>query len=160
MKHPLNAMTRSALSGIAGLLILGVIAIAPDGPTLGSPGEASFRSVDRTSGRAHHQSFERIAPVARAQMEQMERIAGRQVAEPEVQEVILTTAAEVGREVDFDTNSSSADLESRDRLVRLVRARGTFVGQRIPPGVKPIESSSGFLVVDDDTGDVLGMGMP
>ncbi len=44
--------------------------------------------------------------------------------------------------------------------VWVVRAEGAFVGLRVPPGAKPIHSATGYFIVDDATGDIIGMGMP
>src|SRR3990170_3562974 len=40
----------------------------------------------------------------------------------------------------------------------VVRATGTFVGQRVPPGNPPIVADTGYLIIDDATGEVVGMG--
>jgi hypothetical protein len=44
--------------------------------------------------------------------------------------------------------------------VWVVRARGHFVGGRTPPGVKPVVAKSGYFVIDDNSGEILEMGMP
>ncbi|HEY3548959.1 MAG TPA: hypothetical protein VGK17_23035 [Propionicimonas sp.] len=44
--------------------------------------------------------------------------------------------------------------------VWVVRAEGSFVGLRVPPGAKPIHSTTGYFIVDDATGEIVGMGMP
>jgi hypothetical protein len=44
--------------------------------------------------------------------------------------------------------------------VWVVRAEGAFVGLRVPPGAKPIHSATGYFIVDDATGEIIGMGMP
>lgn len=47
-----------------------------------------------------------------------------------------------------------------DSTVWIVRASGSFVGLRVPPGAKPIAADSGYFLVDDKTGEIVGMGMP
>jgi len=42
----------------------------------------------------------------------------------------------------------------------IVRATGIFVGQRVPPGQSPIIGATGYLIIDDATGEFIGMGMP
>ncbi len=42
----------------------------------------------------------------------------------------------------------------------VVRARGPFVGERVPAGMQPIFQDSGFFIIDDATGTILQMGMP
>jgi hypothetical protein len=44
--------------------------------------------------------------------------------------------------------------------VWVVRARGSFVGRRTPPGVPDVKSSTGYFVIDDATGEVIEMGTP
>lgn len=54
------------------------------------------------------------------------------------------------------------DPENPDagRLVWIVRAEGAFFGGRVPPGAKPIVGTTGYIVIDDETGLVVGMGTP
>lgn len=53
------------------------------------------------------------------------------------------------------------DSENPDagRLIWIVRAQGAFFGGRVPPGAKPIIGTTGYLVIDDDTGLIVGMGI-
>lgn len=44
--------------------------------------------------------------------------------------------------------------------VWVVRARGSFVGRRVPPGAKAIRSRTGYFLINDATGAVFAMGMP
>ena len=44
--------------------------------------------------------------------------------------------------------------------VWVVRARGPFVGRHVPPGNPPVRSATGYFVISDATGNILGMGMP
>jgi hypothetical protein len=44
--------------------------------------------------------------------------------------------------------------------VWVVRARGSFVGRRGPPGTSDIKSSSGYYVIDDASGEIIEMGLP
>ncbi len=46
------------------------------------------------------------------------------------------------------------------RTVWLVRAQGTFLVARTPPGREPFAGKSGYLLIDDETGMYLGMGTP
>lgn len=45
-------------------------------------------------------------------------------------------------------------------VVWIVRARGPFVGLRVPAGQQPASGESGYFVISDALGEVLGMGMP
>lgn len=44
--------------------------------------------------------------------------------------------------------------------VWIVRARGSFVGRHVPPGLKPIRSDTGYFLIADSTGKIFGMGLP
>jgi hypothetical protein len=52
------------------------------------------------------------------------------------------------------------DAPGARRLVWVVRATGHFVGMRVPPGRGPIVGTSGYLIIGDKTGEILGMGLP
>lgn len=49
---------------------------------------------------------------------------------------------------------------ARDERELCVRARGRFVGRRTPPGVPELVSSTGYLLIRDSSGEILGMGAP
>jgi hypothetical protein len=44
--------------------------------------------------------------------------------------------------------------------VWIVRARGAFVGRRVPPGTPEVHHKSGYYVVEDASGEILEVGMP
>ena len=46
------------------------------------------------------------------------------------------------------------------RVFWVVRASGPFYTQRTPPGKPPIGASTGYFVIDVQTGEIVGMGMP
>jgi hypothetical protein len=57
---------------------------------------------------------------------------------------------------------AGADLggDRAGSIIWVVRATGTFVAPRSLPGKAPIVASSGYLLIDDATGESIGMGMP
>jgi hypothetical protein len=44
--------------------------------------------------------------------------------------------------------------------VWIVRASGPFYSDRVPPSAAPIVESTGYFVIDDGSGQIVGMGMP
>jgi hypothetical protein len=62
--------------------------------------------------------------------------------------------------VESGAGAPSADSPDAGTVVWAVRAEGTFVGLRVPPGAKPIVGSTGYFILDDATGEILGMGTP
>jgi hypothetical protein len=51
------------------------------------------------------------------------------------------------------------EAESRG-AVWIVRAQGNFVARRTPPGVPEARSPRGYYLVDDESGEIIGMGWP
>lgn len=45
-------------------------------------------------------------------------------------------------------------------IVWLIRAEGTFTNSRTPPGVAAIVASSGYVIISDADGAILGSGFP
>lgn len=72
--------------------------------------------------------------------------------------ILSVTATDAGS-VDAVEPNAGIDT-SFGGVVWIVRAKGTFVGVHVPPGTKPITSSTGYLLIDDATGEPMGMGMP
>jgi hypothetical protein len=54
-------------------------------------------------------------------------------------------------------DAGSPDAQS---IVWFVRAHGTFVGLHTPPGIQPAVASTGYFIIDDASGTVVGMGLP
>lgn len=42
----------------------------------------------------------------------------------------------------------------------VVRAEGTFINDRMPPGAEPMVATSGYFVISDLDGSVIGFGFP
>ena len=63
---------------------------------------------------------------------------------------------------ELEPNAGALDLESPDssRVVWVVRADGPFAVLRTPRGREPFVGASGYLVIDDESGMILGMGTP
>lgn len=59
-----------------------------------------------------------------------------------------------------DAEPSAAVPDDPTAVVWIVRARGPFVGLRVPAGQEPALGESGYFVISDALGDVVGMGMP
>ncbi len=87
------------------------------------------------------------------------QLATMGTATPKILSLTVTTGDRV---TDFqaDAGKPQAGSAEASAVVWLVRAEGSFVGMRVPPGAKPITSTTGYFLIDDATGEVVGMGMP
>lgn len=76
--------------------------------------------------------------------------------------VLSMTAAPMSQLAALEAGAGKPVPGSKDEhsTVWVVRAEGVFVGQRVPPGAKPVVATTGYFVIDDATGDIIGMGMP
>jgi hypothetical protein len=52
------------------------------------------------------------------------------------------------------------DSPDASRIVWVVRGNGDFLVARTPPGREPWVGKTGYLLIDDETGEILGMGTP
>lgn len=77
---------------------------------------------------------------------------------PDADVAILSLTATTGTDLARVEEHAASDAGAG--VVWVVRGTGSFVGLRVPPGVPPITSSTGYLVIDDVSGDVITMGMP
>jgi hypothetical protein len=71
----------------------------------------------------------------------------------------FTTRGEAAK-ANPEVGAPNEDSPEASRKVWVVRAAGTFLGERVPPGAKPVIGTTGFFVIDDASGEVIGMGMP
>lgn len=96
-----------------------------------------------------------VARIAREEIADMARDAGR----PETVNIVRINAvpAEAVRSLEPSAGEGNSDV---GRAVWVVRALGTFIGERVPPGQDEIVAESGYLLIDDATGEIIGMGMP
>jgi hypothetical protein len=96
-----------------------------------------------------------VARIARENIANMARDAGR----PETVDIVRINGVpgEAVRSLEPGAGEGDSDI---GRAVWVVRAIGTFVGNRVPPGHDDIIADSGYLLIDDFTGEVVGMGLP
>jgi hypothetical protein len=74
---------------------------------------------------------------------------------------IKTVTAVRGRAIGaLVPNAAAMTGSDLDKTFWVVTASGTFVGLRVPPGQSPIVETTGYLIIDDASGDAIGMGMP
>jgi hypothetical protein len=87
-------------------------------------------------------------------------LMARSVGAAESSTVLKATAAR-GADVDsVEPGAGTAEGEQAESVYWVVRARGTFVGARGPAGSSDRVAATGYIVIDDATGDVVGMGLP
>lgn len=57
-------------------------------------------------------------------------------------------------------DAPAPQLGQEERVVWVATALGPFVGARVPPGESPVLADSGYIVVEDATGDILELALP
>lgn len=98
---------------------------------------------------------DQVGTVAVEQIHEMERAVGHVAKPARIISVTATTAAGVARlEPDSGQGPPLAGVEW------LVRAEGTFTNNRTPPGAEPMVATSGYFVISDADGGVVGFGFP
>jgi hypothetical protein len=77
-------------------------------------------------------------------------------------QIVSITVMPLGGISAIEPNAGAPDPNTAfaNTIVWVVRAHGTFVGDRVPPGGNPAIGTTGYFMIDDATGDVIGMGMP
>jgi hypothetical protein len=143
--------------GSAGLVLLGAALLAATALALGvvRSGGATARYTVNEQVSSHGMSPTAVADKVLAQLASM----GTPVSNARILSMTVTTGANAA---DYEAGSGRPGPDSPEAkaVVWVVRAEGSFVGLRVPPGAKPITSSTGYFIIDDATGDVVGMGMP
>lgn len=131
-------------------LLIVVIAIA----ACAAPG--AVPSVDPgVTPRMDAADVERIVVEQFRSMQSWFETEGRAVPDVAIQSMTVTTAGRIP-----DVEASGAVPDDPAAVVWIVRARGPFVGLRVPAGQQPAFGESGYFVISDALGEVLGMGMP
>jgi hypothetical protein len=99
---------------------------------------------------------DQVAATAIERIHAMEQTVGHAAKPPRILSMTATTAAGVARlEPNLGLGQPAAP-----GVQWLVRAEGTFTNIRTPPGAKPAVASSGYFVISDADGGVLGFGFP
>lgn len=78
---------------------------------------------------------------------------------PRVVKAVFTSRGEAAK-IEPGIGAPDPGTPEAARRVWVVRAEGRFVGDRVPPGADPVIGRTGYLVIDDATGEIIGMGMP
>lgn len=99
---------------------------------------------------------DQVAEVAVRQLRQMEKSAGRTAAPARVLSMTATTAEGVVR---LEPAAGQDSLLTAG-IVWLVRAEGTFTNNRTPPGAESLVAPSGYFIISDADGGIVGSGFP
>ena len=97
-----------------------------------------------------------VADIAIGRIHEMEQVAGRAAKPARVLNITATTPAGVPR-LEPRAGQGGAAVPG---VLWLVRAEGTFTNSRTPPGAEPMVATSGYLVISDADGGILGLGFP
>ncbi|HLX33810.1 MAG TPA: hypothetical protein VKR30_01060 [Candidatus Limnocylindrales bacterium] len=155
----LHPQTRSRLSispGLIGLLVAVALLAAAVGLWRGGSGTSSYPVDIRVPSTRMT-----AAEVATSVLERLQQMRAQQdlgVA-PAIDSMVALPLSQLPT-VDESAGHPDPGTVDANATVWFVRAHGTFIGSHVAPGANPIVESTGYLLVDDQTGDFVGMGMP
>lgn len=147
---------RAQLSGLfvigAAILVVVLLRSLQSGATPG----ANPYSVDITPGLAVSRSADSIALIVSNRLEAMGAELGRSLSVK-----VVSLKAVPGSELSkAEPQTGSAVGPEASRAYWVIRATGPFYSNRTPPGKPAITADAGYFIVDDLTGEIVGMGMP
>jgi hypothetical protein len=97
-----------------------------------------------------------VSTIVLAQIHAMETTQGRVVTPARIVSITATTSAGVAR-----LEPDAGQRQPPDPGIEwLVQAEGTFTNERTPPGAAAMVASSGFFVIADGDGSIIGFGFP
>ncbi|MEW6224564.1 MAG: hypothetical protein AB1627_08025 [Chloroflexota bacterium] len=107
-------------------------------------------------GVSPRMSPDEVSDLAIERVHEMEQAIGRAATPPRILSVTATTAAGIAR---LEPRAGQGRAPAPG-IQWLVRAEGTFVNNRTPPGAEPMVATSGYFVIADADGSILGFGFP
>lgn len=119
-------------------------------------GACSPTTISIAPGVSPRMSPDRVSSLVLGRIHDMEMMVGH-VLRPAR---IVSMTATSGRDVALLEPDAGVEQAAQGAVVWLVRAEGTFTTNRLPPGGKPPVSPSGYYVIADADGSVLGFGFP
>jgi hypothetical protein len=143
----------ATVAAVAAGMVLAAVAIPQLTGVLGG-GPPPEPTVSVQAGLAPKLDVSTVQAIAEQQLASMQTMAagGQTIAIQKISAVGADRVTGVEAAVPVETDATG--------IRWVVRATGTFVGQRVPPGNPPIVADTGYLIIDDATGEVVGMGMP
>lgn len=129
-------------------------------PTAASPYAAASLPIGVVPTRAEADIREIATSHLNRMAESAHKMGLEQAADAlNIQSIAATTWSEVGV---HESRAAGPETGSADalRVVWVVRGEGSFRVMRTPPGREPFVGESGYLLIDDETGMILGMGTP
>lgn len=87
-------------------------------------------------------------------------LMARDVGADEAPRIISATAVRGGDISSVEPGAGSPDGAASNGIYWVVRGQGRFVGRFAPSGSGPLVSTTGYVIIDDATGEVVGMGLP
>jgi hypothetical protein len=97
-----------------------------------------------------------VANLVIERVHHMEQAVGRAATPARILSMTATTAAGIAR---LEPHAGQGQAPAPG-VQWLVRAEGTFVNNRTPPGAEPMVATSGYFVISDADGSILGFGFP
>lgn len=146
------------MGALSAVLAVNVLASACAGPdtratpllNVGDP------VVTIEAGLTPRMTAEQVGMVALNQIHAMEIMVGAAVRPPRIVTVTATTRSGVEK---LEAGSGHQEPPAPG-IQWLVRAEGTFTNERTPPGANPMIAPTGYFIIGDDDGGVIGFGFP
>lgn len=137
-----------------------VASISSAAPSVASP----YPAASLPSGVVPTRAEADIREIATSDLNRMAESAQKMGLE-QAPDGLKIQSVSATRWIDVVTQESRAgapEIGSADalRIVWVVRGEGSFLVMRTPPGGEPFVGKSGYLLIDDETGTILGMGTP
>lgn len=131
-------------------LVLGGVAI--EGTSHG------FISRSAAARRPYEVSYVGVAKTARTPDEVASRVLAQIGNEGQIDSI--TVVASLGAVATFEGRGGPGrDLPAMGPIW-IVRGQGVFIPRFLPPGVVAVPSPTGYYLVSDESGDLVGMGTP
>jgi hypothetical protein len=87
-------------------------------------------------------------------------LMARSLGAAETSQISSANAVRGGDLTSVEPGAGSPEGAAANAIFWIVRGRGTFVGRFSPSGTGPFVGATGYVIIDDATGEVVGMGLP
>lgn len=144
---------KGALSAV---LVINVLAAACARPEALATPNVEVPVIKIDAGLTPRMSAEQVEAVALNEIHAMESMVGAAVRAPRIVTITATTNSGVEK---LEPGSGHGDPPALG-IQWLVRAEGTFTNNRTPPGANPMVAATGFFIIGDADGGIVGFGFP
>lgn len=147
---------------MVGTMLLGGVVVAL-GIAVGA-GISALRSTDTYTvtvggGVSPHLSETDVASLAKEWLGAM-RVAAGDAAKDIPTDIASITAGDEATVEAITGSTPETTAAGQARLYWIIVAKGPFFVTRVPPGLSPRLNDSGYIIIDDEAGEVRGWGTP